>query len=124
MSIVKAKEHYLGINGNKKHNCAQAVIAGFKDRFSLTDELVAIFAAHGGGKAPGGLCGALYAARHILENVSPGEMEKSSDAFIKTAGSAKCREIRSMKKLSCLACVEKAAEILVNIHNCNTVNQL
>lgn len=65
MSLLKTREYYLGVNGNKKHNCAQAVIAGFKDKFSLEDGLVETFTAHGGGKAPEGCCGALYAARHI-----------------------------------------------------------
>ena len=116
------KELYLGLNGNKKHNCAQAVIAGFKDKFSLKDELVATFASHGGGKAPDGHCGALYAARHILEKESPGEIEKCNDAFIKAAGSTKCKEIRSMKKASCISCVEMAAELLENQHARNTVN--
>ncbi len=115
MSIVKAREYYLGINGNKKHNCAQAVIAGFKDKFSLGDELVATFATYGGGKAPEGCCGALYAIRHILKDNGGLEIEKCNEAFIKAAGSSKCGEIRSMKKLSCLGCVEKAAEVLDGI---------
>ena len=115
MSKTKVKELYLGLNGNKKHNCAQAVIAGFKDKFSLKDELVATFASHGGGKAPEGCCGALYAARHILKDKGVPEIGRCNEAFIKAAGSTKCGEIRSMKKLSCLGCVEKAAEVLDGI---------
>ena len=118
------REYYLGVNGNIKHNCAQAVIAGFKDEFSLKDELVATFASHGGGKAPKGYCGALYAARYMLENATTDEIEKCNDVFIKAAGSSKCKEIRSMKKLSCLGCVEKAAEILEVSLARNTVNQI
>ena len=124
MSIIKTREHYLGINGNKKHNCAQAVIAGFKDKFSLDDELVAKFAAYGGGKTPEGYCGALYASRHILKNANSVEIGKITEDFIKTAGSDKCKEIRAMKKLTCLGCVEKAAEILEVSFAGNTVNQL
>ncbi|MFA6293664.1 MAG: C-GCAxxG-C-C family (seleno)protein [Victivallales bacterium] len=115
MSIVKAREYYLGINGKIKHNCAQAVIAGFKEKISLDDGLVAAFAAHGGGKAPEGCCGALYAARHILKDNGDLEIEKCNEVFIKAAGSHKCKEIRSMKKLSCLGCVERVAEILERI---------
>ena len=115
MSKIKAKELYLGLNGKKKHNCAQAVIAGFKDKFSLEDELVATFAAYGGGKAPEGCCGALYAAQQILKNESAAEIEKCNAEFIKSAGSSKCKEIRSMKKLSCVGCVETGAEILERI---------
>jgi hypothetical protein len=115
MSKTKVSELYLGLNGNRRHNCAQAVIAGFKEEFSLSNDLVAKFAAHGGGKAPEGYCGALYAAQYILKNKNPSEIEKSGDVFIKAAGSTKCKEIRSMKKLSCLSCVEMAAEIIENI---------
>lgn len=121
MSKKKVNELYLGLNGNRKHNCAQAVIAGFKDKFSLKDELVSTFASHGGGKAPEGYCGALYAVRHILKD-SPREIEKCTEAFIKAAGSTKCKGIRSLKKASCLACVEIAAELLENQHASNTVN--
>ena len=115
MSKKKANELYLGLNGNRKHNCAQAVIAGFKDRFSLDDNLIATFASHGGGKAPGGYCGALYAVRHIFKDKGAGEIEKCGNAFIKAAGSDKCREIRRLKKLSCTGCVEMAAEFLEGI---------
>jgi hypothetical protein len=114
MSKKKVNELYLGLNGSRKHNCAQSVVAGFKDEFLLNDETVAAFAAHGGGKAPEGLCGALYAARQLLQNVKPDEMEKITESFIGAAGSGKCREIRSGKTLSCLGCVGKAAEILEN----------
>jgi hypothetical protein len=121
MSKRKSTDHYLGINESKKMNCAQAVIAGFKDKFSLKDELVATFASHGGGKAPEGYCGALYAARHILKE-SPGEIGKCTEAFIKAAGSTKCREIKSLKKLSCMGCVEMVAELLENSNARDTVN--
>jgi hypothetical protein len=124
MSKKKANELYFGLNGKKKHNCAQAVIAGFKDEFSLKDELVAKFAAYGGGKAPEGCCGALYAVRQMLKNEAPGEIEKRNTEFIKAAGSDKCGEIRSMKKLSCLGCVEKAAEFLENSHVRNNVKSI
>lgn len=124
MSKTKATELYLGLNGNKKHNCAQAVIAGFKSEFSLNDELVAAFAAHGGGKAPEGCCGALFAALHIFQSEDTCEIEKLTESFISAAGSTKCKEIRSTKKLSCLGCVEKAAEILENHNVRNTVNQV
>lgn len=115
MSIVKTREHYLGVNGCKKHNCAQAVIAGFKEKFSLDDGLVETFAAHGGGKAPEGCCGALYAVSNILKRNGSSEIDNCKEEFIKASGSTKCREIRAMKKLTCAGCVEKAAEILEEI---------
>jgi hypothetical protein len=35
-----------------------------------------------------------------------------AQAILNLAGSLKCDEIRKLKKLSCLGCVEKAAEFL------------
>lgn len=115
MSKKIVNELYFGLNGKKKHNCAQAVIAGFKEKFSLDDGLVETFAAHGGGKAPEGCCGALYAASHILKRNGSSEIDNCNEDFIKAAGSTKCREIRAMKKLTCAGCVEKASEILEEI---------
>lgn len=121
MSLLKTREYYLGVNGNKKHNCAQAVIAGFKDAFSLDDDLVAKFAACGGGRAPEGRCGALHAAQFILERRKSEDVKECEDTFFLGAGSVKCREIKSLKKLSCLGCVEMAAEFLENHNAGNTV---
>ncbi len=123
MSRKKAEELYLGVNGNKRHNCAQAVIAGFMEELSLKEADAAAFASHGGGKAPNGICGALYAAQHIISMKAPETVEKCSSSFILAAGSDKCKEIRAMKKLSCLGCVGKASELLENINACNTVGK-
>ena len=115
MSKKKANELYLGLNGNRKHNCAQAVIAAFMDTFPINEETLAEFASCGGGKAPGGECGALYAAQYILEKFKPEYVDKCKDLFLQAAGSTKCKEIRSLKKIPCVGCVEKAAEILEEI---------
>ena len=115
MSASKSREHFLGINGSTKMNCAQAVIAGFKDKFSIGDEAIAKFASFGGGKAPKGRCGALHAAQFILGGSQTREAKKCEEIFLQAAGSGKCKEIRAMNKLSCLGCVEKSAEILERI---------
>lgn len=115
MSTSKSREHFLGINESKKMNCAQAIIAGFKDKFSIRDDALPTFASLGGGKAPEGRCGALHAAQFILGGSQTEEAKKCEEIFLQAAGSSKCKEIRAMNKLSCLGCVEKSAEILERI---------
>lgn len=113
MSIEVAKNHFLGREGYKRMNCAQSVISAFKEKYNLSADTVEAFGAYGGGRAPDGLCGALYAAMHILkENAGIEKCNELEGYFIAQAGSVKCREIRMCKKLSCLDCVEKSSEFL------------
>ena len=112
MSQQKAKAHYTGMDGHQKMNCAQAVGHAFHDKFALSQEELADLALCGGGRAPGGLCGSLYAAKTILEKQGPHKVALFEDEFRGHAGSLTCWEIRSAKKLSCVGCVQKAAEYL------------
>lgn len=115
MAINTAKNHYLGKNGCKRMNCAQAIMHAFKEKFEIDESMVEQFKLYGSGNAPDGLCGAYYATKHILEKSTAsgkdGELEKY---FLEKAGAVKCREIRRAKKLSCLGCVEGCCEYLVN----------
>lgn len=115
MSKEKARAHFLGQPGHKKLNCGQTIVHAFQDKFSLSDEMVAQFARYGGGNAPEGHCGAFYAAKVILESRHPEKLKDCQKTFIDQAHSTKCQEIRSSRKLSCLGCVEKAAESLENM---------
>jgi len=95
-----------------KLNCAQKVLAAFKDKFDADEKTLAKFAYFGSGNAPEGLCGAYYAAKYLIEEKQPAKLEELETFFRNAAGSLKCKEIRQMKKLSCSGCVEKAAEFL------------
>lgn len=87
----------------KTHNCAQAVveIAGRPD-------LVAPMANCGGGRAEGGLCGALWGALAVTP-------EKNHEAiraeFERLAGSTRCREIKGTAKTPCRDCVAFGAAL-------------
>jgi hypothetical protein len=111
----KAKAHFLGQQGYKKLNCGQTIVYAFKDKFSLPDELIAQFEGYGGGKAPEGHCGAFYAGKVILVKYSSEKLKDYEKTLITHAGSTKCKEIRSSRKLSCIGCVEKVAESLESI---------
>ena len=85
-------------------NCAQSVAAmcGAEGR---VDE----FAEFGGGRAPEGLCGALYAA---LQLVPEDRRAVVRNAFALEAGAEKCVEIKRGTGTSCQMCVAIGAALV------------
>ena len=114
MSVEKAKAYYSGGSGCRKLNCAQSIVQAFHEKFSVSADATDTFAVYGGGRAPEGECGALYAAKTLLKNY-PDRIKGCEDILVSHAGSTKCREIRSGRRLCCAGCVEKIAECLDNI---------
>lgn len=104
MSDVAA---FLFRKGRK--NCAEAVAEAWQKVSGNGLELTVNLAKCGSGRAPQGLCGAIYAAQLVCDEDKTAEL---TDRFADAAGSLNCGEIRSMKKLSCTACVELAASLL------------
>ena len=105
-----ASEYYRDHRGN----CAQSVAAAWHKKtaqnFTLTEE----FSGYGHGKAPEGLCGALYATQRIVEDKHQAECIISKFMHI-SGGHVTCEAIRSAGKLPCSQCVEIAADLLENI---------
>ncbi|MCX6914223.1 MAG: hypothetical protein NT167_14415, partial [Verrucomicrobia bacterium] len=62
----------------------------------------------GAGRAPEGLCGAVYAACLL----APSRAEELKAAFAARLGSLHCKEIRAAKKHPCAECVAQGAELL------------
>lgn len=93
-----------------KLNCAQSILKAFRHRKNITQDEIDAARALGGGKAAGGVCGALHAALLLHDD----EAEKLSmrDSFVERAGSELCRQIRAKKLLTCEQCVELAAALL------------
>lgn len=91
--MKKAIDYYHKKEG---YNCAQAVAAAYG-----TPEQIEFHKAHGGGRAPENLCGALFAGVNML-----GEADSSAimDYFIFKAGTAKCKELKA-NKVPCEDCV-------------------
>lgn len=98
----KAAELFAAVP--RQHNCAQAVAAG-----SGREDLVTELSVCGGGRAPGGLCGALHAA---LLLVKPENKEILKEAFSAAAGALTCQEIKGTTKYPCAECVRTAAELV------------
>jgi len=103
MDNIKASDFF---HKEDKLNCAQAVLKFCESHERISPEIISEFQAHGGGRAPEGVCGALHAVKFIHD-----DSEKNIDfekEFIAAAGSTICREIRREGKLSCADCVDLA----------------
>lgn len=92
-----------------RRNCAEAVFEAWQQVSGRNLEMSENLSKCGSGRAPQGLCGAIYAAQLVADETEKAEL---TDRFADAAGSLVCREIRSMRKLSCTACVELAAALL------------
>jgi len=93
----------------EKLNCAQSILRGFQKKYGLTEEQITEAKKYGGGRAEGGLCGALYAALLMADDAKKKQLR---ERFLAEAGADRCREIRAAGKLTCGGCVELAAKIL------------
>ena len=86
----------------KQHNCAQAVVCG-----AGREDLKAAMASCGGGRAPDGICGAVWGAAQLLP-------EEKRDALIQefkqTYGSILCADLKQ-KGMTCVDCVKNAAAL-------------
>ena len=97
----------------KRGNCAMSVAYGYA-RATGKSEAEAVDAAEmfrnfGGGRAPDGQCGALYAAKMM----QPDHADAIEEFFKRGAqGFTKCQEIRPNKVIPCNRCVELAGEAL------------
>ena len=87
----------------RMHNCAQSVACGLGH-----DELYEKLADCGGGRAPDGCCGALYAAMLIAGGAHAEEIRRS---FVAELGSDKCAELKRRLFVPCPKCVETAAHL-------------
>lgn len=103
--MVKASDKFHGV---EKYNCAQAVLKFFENHPAVSPEKIEEFKQFGGGRAPEGVCGAIYAAEHILNDKKL--TDELKETFKRDAGSHCCREIKTAGRLSCPGCVDMAAE--------------
>ncbi len=111
--IENAVNRYKGKNGMSKENCSMSIIKSFHESSApmKTDEL-SEFSGFGGGRAPEGYCGALYAAEKLIDKSNSLGFKEIKNSFLEEAGSLKCREIRKLGKLPCEGCVRVTAELL------------
>jgi hypothetical protein len=89
-------------------NCAQAVSAAHQAVTGRQGSAVADFQLLGGGRAPDGECGALYAACHL----APEAAARLRTGFAARAGATGCRPLKRERRFPCTECVGLAAELL------------
>ena len=107
MSVQIATNHFLAKDGHPKLNCAQAVLKAFQEQLDIPDDMITSFSAHGGGRAPEGHCGAVFAEEFIFGLAGILDSETNAVSHLESlAGSASCKAIKEAKQLSCLGCVE------------------
>ena len=95
----------------EKWNCTQSIFKGFQKEFNIPDSRIAEIKVFGGGRAPEGICGALFAAEILLA-----EQGKSSikEKFKEKVGNITCLAIKREHKIPCRDCVRIADELLEN----------
>ncbi len=99
-------------HGKESFNCCQAVLKAYSAQTNMTDNYIEDnFRKHGGGRAPEGMCGALYASVVLLED-QPETLESVVNEFTKNSGALDCRTIRKSGKLPCRDCVELVGKLL------------
>ncbi|MBQ0051062.1 MAG: hypothetical protein KBT11_03240 [Treponema sp.] len=89
------------------HNCAQAVANKYSSMYNEND-IVSSYAPYVGGRAPDGLCGALFAAKEAV----PEHAQEIEAEFIKICGASTCRQIKAESKTSCHVCVDTADQLV------------
>lgn len=109
---------YLGratkfFHGEEGYNCAQAVLATYKDRYNFKQDLIDSYRQFGGGRAEENTCGAIYAIREIVKDER--KYLEMRLLFSEKASSYKCKEIKQLQKLSCLDCVKEVVKLIENL---------
>lgn len=94
-----------------KFNCAQAIAYRWAFSFDEAQIRALEFQKFGGGNAPEGMCGALYAGLERLSGNSGAQLQLKS-LFQDRASSPSCVEIKNANQLTCKACVELVDDFL------------
>ena len=106
MTPIKSEDYFHSLPENL--NCAQAILKGFQKEFDITDQEIEEYRAWGGGRAEGGMCGALFAAERLLRQIGK---ESVVEEFNKKAGGLLCSEIKE-KQFTCTKYVRIADELV------------
>lgn len=96
--------------GKEGYNCAQAILKGFQEKYSVPQKTIDAFKACEGGRAEGGLCGALHAVKFLIKNKD--RTSKLENRFSEVTGEIHCKAIRKLNRVPCTGCVQTAARLL------------
>lgn len=91
-------------------NCAQSVLKAHQDRVELSDEELELsYRSKGGGRAEGGLCGAVYAASLLLKEK---DRPKLLSHFEERTGGLTCARLKGKCGRSCQELVQVADDVV------------
>lgn len=93
-------------------NCAQSILKAHQSLGNLTDQEIELqYRPKGGGRAEGGLCGAIYAVRDVLRQ-SGRDADGAVEAFGAELGGTTCAELRGRCGRTCGQIVDTADRLL------------
>lgn len=94
------------------YNCAQAIIKRFQDN-SITyisdEKIEQDFRSKGGGRAEGGICGAIYSAYVLLGKNKGDEIKIKAENIL---GGTTCRKLKGELKVSCIHIVDTIDKLI------------
>ena len=94
------------------HNCSQALAFKFASLYPDPDNVLQRFASTGAGRAPGGMCGALYAAIQAFPDAKDVIVSRFAES---TSGCTTCRDIKSIAAVPCKRCIDIAEDIIADL---------
>ena len=103
----KKSYHYFHVQPENL-NCAQAVLKGFQKEFNISDQEIEEYRVWGGGRAEGGVCGALFAAERLLCQIGK---DSVMEEFQRKADGVLCADIKE-KQFTCAEYVRMADELV------------
>lgn len=111
----RIKEIYLKVieSVKKRNNCAQTIYYYFQEKHGHSNEKILSHRINGGGRAPGNLCGALFAAQELLkEQGYENKVDELNKEFQNKIGALTCSDIRGKNLAPCIVCKDVAIKIL------------
>jgi hypothetical protein len=95
---------------SRQTNCAQSVAQAWCEKTRRDCQEHEHLRGCGHGHSPGGMCGALYAAKLIA---GPDRATQVETAFMQMSGGlTRCRDLRTHRAMACADCVGTAARAL------------
>lgn len=96
-----------------RHNCAQCIVYKWNKLFENNAQFIEASQGYGVGRAPEGMCGALYAAINAL----PNHKDEILSDFKAKNGALTCKELKQELGVPCPTCVDVADELIEKYSN-------
>ena len=96
-----------------KHNCAQCIVYKWNALFADNGQFAEAAKSHGAGRAPEGLCGALFAAASAV----PNHRDEIIEEFKAKNGATTCMELKVTLNVPCKQCIDVADDLVEKYAN-------